>query len=144
MTLSSTQCFYMPFWQREKEIRTEMPGVTLVRRKDSFILNMEGQKYVGVYLPVDTAREITGQGSGAPLQVGGEYKGETKGMWVLFTNKENPELQNFERLTVLASKALTEGTGSQVSSSQVVVSGVRPVTRTAGYGIDANFAEKSD
>jgi hypothetical protein len=113
----------------------ETDGVKLVKREDAFILDIEGTKAVGISLPTTTVKEIAGETSVAPEggKVAGKYGSGTERNWVFITNKEML-LRNYDHLTVMAAKALTNASGSTVQPTDISTLGV---TGSTSIGIDA-------
>lgn len=122
----------------------EIEGVKLHKVDDAFIMDIEGHTAIGVALPVSKSREVAGEVGATPAagKVAGKYENETEQRWFIFTDEKNPQLRDYEHLTVMAAKALSEASGSPVRSSEVAVSGTHGVS--APYGIDAVFVGPLD
>lgn len=109
------------FWRRKREI----DGVrfTPLRGRDGFVLDMEGQKIVGIALEGGAAREIAG---GVTIsQVSGEIsskQSKTDQKWLIVTNMQNPLLRDYNRFVLLTAKELSKATGSIVRDDDLVVS----------------------
>jgi hypothetical protein len=117
----------------------EIEGVKLLKCEDAFILDIEGTKAAAIRLPKTTVKEITGETSVAPEggKVGGKYGSGTEQNWVFMTNKEML-LRNYDHLTVMAAKALTNASGSTVQTKDISTYGV---TKSASSGIDMVLVE---
>ena len=121
------------FWKRKKEI----DGVrfTPLRGHEGFILDMEGQKIVGIALEGGAAKEIAGGltvgkvggigQAGGVGQLGGEVSGKqskTDQKWLIVTNMQNPLLRDYDRFVVVTAKELSKATGSTIRRDDLVVS----------------------
>lgn len=114
------------WFRKKKEEKVEGVTVEKIEGDSGYIIDIEGQKAVAVKLPGTVARQIAGQvGVGAAQGVGVSAGGatDTDQSWLVVTNMQNPTLQEYNRLTLLASQGLSNASGNQVPQSRIVLTG---------------------
>jgi hypothetical protein len=119
-----------PFRKKEK-----VEGVTCepLDKNAGYKLDIQGSKFVALKLPLSSVWEIAGGVKldamhGTEVGGSGKFASETGYKWALITNQQNPLIRDLDNLLVLASKALTNTSGSTISARNIVVSGTTPVT----------------
>jgi hypothetical protein len=119
-------------WRKKEEKKVEGVTVEPIPGNGGYIMDIEGKKAIAVKLPGTTIRQIAGQAGAGPttgVEAAASYAGGIDNKWLVFTNMENPRIEEYNNFIVLASQGLTNASGSPVSQSNIVLTGsgaIRP------------------
>ena len=111
-------------WHKKEEKKVEGVTVEPIPGNDGYVMDIDGQKAVAVKLPGNTIRQITGQAGAGPatgIEVAGSYAAGTEPKWLVFTNMQNPRIEEYNNFILLASRGLENVSGSPVSQSSIVL-----------------------